>query len=62
MTLPPGLIVDSVASGWEHRYTPEAPGNPAPIPTTPSILHLPEVSEGWAWNAAPHPLQPAFHS
>ena len=29
---------------------------------TPSILHLPEVSEGWAWNAAPHPLQPAFHS
>ena len=38
---PPGLIVDSVASGWEHRYTPEAPGNPAPIPTTPSILHQP---------------------
>lgn len=41
MTLPPGLIVDSVASGWEHHYTPEAPSNPAPIPTTPSILHQP---------------------
>lgn len=41
VTLPPGLIVDSVASGWEHHYTPEALSNPAPIPTTPSILHQP---------------------
>ena len=39
--LPPGLIMDSMASSWEYRYTPEPPGTPAPIPTTPSILHQP---------------------
>lgn len=36
--LPPGLIVDSVASAWEYRYTPEAPGNLAPIPTPPACF------------------------
>lgn len=30
-----------MASAWEYRYTPEAPGNLAPIPTTPSILQSP---------------------
>lgn len=38
------------------------PSSCLPTPTSWLSFSRPEVCTGWAWNAAPHPLPPAFHS
>lgn len=48
-------------TGWSGWSCPPPSASLQPPASQPSCNH-PEVCAGWVWNAAPHPLLPAFHS